>query len=799
MKGKYCLFLLAGVAAIVFTVGGIPSVYAQKSVTEEFQLEEVTVTAQKRLENQQKVPISMEVISGEELLGTGKDNVDDILRDISNVLINKSPDGMRVTVRGLADENSPFHDMHVSTPTVAVNIDGAYNSSSAAGQNLFDLERVEVLSGPQSTLYGSNSPGGIVNVVTASPKTDKFAASASVEAGNYGLITSNVMVNAPIIRDLVAMRLAGQTYKRDSWVEGSDNSQDTKTARLKTLYQPSEDFSATVTLNYSKAISGGRLGGDVKVFDYEDGHYWSDGTPVTNPWTANDSAGGGPPPGPPGPPSEGQVTGNAPNAVGQDAETKGIQAEISWNTPIGSLSFVPAYSKQKSTEFRDDVEVTLSTGTGYTSQFSENSTEQKNAELRLVSPADFFFKWIVGGTYYESERDNYTDDYYYDSNDSSQIAKEKNKAVYANITYPITDKFRGTAGYRRSWDEASNVEAPPKVGNGVSGQKYSNPDYRIGVEYDLAENSMMYADYATSYRVNAMAIAQGNKTVPPEELKSYSLGVKNRFFNNKLQLNASAYYYDYTNKNFRGSEEGRFGGAPGANVTIKESDYPHTDPATGEYLPGTDFNNDGDYNDTNLSPGDPGFDPATDTSELVGKDITDPWIQQFGQFESYGLDLSADWVITSKDRLNLSLSYLHAKWTDAVVEFYWSWIWPTNGLDLSGRTNTFSPKWSANASYLHNFELGSFGTLVPQIDVQYQSSYNLSFEQSFYPYNYQEAHYILNGSLTYTSAGGMWSVNAYVKNATDYAVKTFWMDMAGTYSLGLNDPRTYGAVLSVKF
>jgi len=89
--------------------------------------------------------------------------------------------------------------------------------------------------------------------------------------------------------------------------------------------------------------------------------------------------------------------------------------------------------------------------------------------------------------------------------------------------------------------------------------------------------------------------------------------------------------------------------------------------------------------------------------------------------------------------------------------------------------------------------------LIPQVDVSFQSSYNLTFEKDFYPYNYQESHYILNGSVTFYHSSDRWSLNAYVKNAMDYAVKTFWMDMAGSYTLGLNDPRTYGAVLSLKF
>jgi iron complex outermembrane receptor protein len=536
------------------------------------------------------------------------------------------------------------------------------------------------------------------------------------------------------------------------------------------------------------------------LFDYEDG-YWGEGdmdgnitrtTKVTDPWTSksgDEGGGGGAPPG--GESSDGSVSSGAPNAMGQDADTWSYQAEISWDSPIGALSIVPSYSEQASTELRDDVEVTdtsSSTGYSYTTQYAENSTEQKGAEVRLASNEAFTFQWIVGGTYYESNRENITDDYYIDGNDSYMNTKQKNKAVYGNLTYPITEEFRGVAGYRRSWDEASNVETPAKVGDGISGQDYSNPDYKLGVEYDLADNSMVYATYATSYRVNAMAVTsvtdEGSRSVPPEELKSYTIGAKNRFFDNKVQVNVSAYFYDYTNKQFAASEDGRFSGAD----EVIEADY------------GIDFNNDGDMVDTNLADTDDRLTENPDwNTSLSGVDISDPWTQQFGDFESYGVDLSTDWIITSRDQLSLSLSYLHAKWTHATIDYYWDGVWASDGDVYDGRTNTYSPTWSGNASYQHNFMIGSFGNLVPQVDVSFQSGYNLSFATSVYPYNYQEEYYLLNGSLTFNHSSGIWSVNAYVKNATNYAVKNFWMNTSGNYSLGLNDPRTYGAVVSVKF
>ncbi len=798
---RYRLSIVAVLGAIALVFGGILPTYAQEDASDEFILEEVTVTAQKRAESQQKVAIQMEVVTGEDLTGTGKDNIDDILRDVSNVMINKNVDGMRITLRGLAEDESSNFDLHTSTPMVAVNIDGAYNSSSASGMNLFDVERVEVLSGPQSTLYGSNSPGGILNVVTASPKTDKFSANASVEFGNYGLLDGQVTVNVPIIQDLLAMRLAGQVYKRDSWITGIDNDQDTKTFRLKTKIEPTDTFDATVTVNYSEATSGGRLGGTVLMFDKPDGVWaqeigplqWGPGDPVTDPWTSSTVL--------PGPP----VNETAPNQRNSNRETEGVQAEINWDTALGAVSFVPYWNKSVNSNYRNDVEITGPTGTVYSEQYGENSQEQKGAELRIASPEDFFFKWIVGGTWYDSVQKNFTDDLIYDGNDASNTLNHENKAVYANITYPFTDQFRGTAGYRQSWDDSGMVESPAKVGDGITGQEYTEPDYKVGIEYDMGQDAMLYASWATSYRVNTMADSVEGREVPPERLTAYQVGVKSRFLDNKLQLNASAFFYDYKDKVIHPGQDGRVN----TNEIVIEADYPYTD-AYGVDHPGSDFNNDGDYDDTNITPDMPEFADLEpwQTSELASiRFLHDPWETQFGSFESYGLDVSVDWVPTSKDRLSFSVSYLQAEWVSAMDSFYWKGYFIANpeageeGRTYDGETNTYSPEWSARASYSHRFDLGSFGTLIPVIDAQYSSDYNISMRTEENPWNYQEAYVTANASVTFNHASDRWSLNAYVKNIDEYAAKTFWQkaNPGATPELGISDPRTFGAVLSVKF
>jgi iron complex outermembrane receptor protein len=280
--------------------------------------------------------------------------------------------------------------------------------------------------------------------------------------------------------------------------------------------------------------------------------------------------------------------------------------------------------------------------------------------------------------------------------------------------------------------------------------------------------------------VNAMAVAQGSHTVPPELLKSYTVGVKNRFMENRLQLNAAAYYYDYSNKSAQVVSDGRLG--RDAQVYEDELVDPDGNPfdATGNGTIGA--------------------------HELLGgASGSDPWIQQFGAFESIGLDVTADWLLTAKDRVTLGVSYLDAEWSDLTLEYYWhnasdgSAYWPNDGRSFNGETNTNSPQFTLTGSYEHDFQLGAFGTLVPHVDLMYKTDYYLDLAPINYPVNYQEAYYTVNANATFTSTSGVWSVNAYIKNATNYAAKNFWMNMAGTASLGISDPRTYGAVLSVRF
>jgi iron complex outermembrane recepter protein len=759
-------FILSFSTVLILLLGGIPQIFAQETKAEEFTLEEITVTAQKRAENQQKVAIPMDVITGDQLAETGKTNVDDILSNLTGVQIGYAQDGMRVQVRGLAEADTNFNNLHVSSPIVAVNVDGAFNSSSSAGQNLFDVERVEVLYGPQSTMYASNSPGGIVNVVTAAPRPDKYAASASLEVGNYSLFNGQAMVNAPIVKDRLAMRLAVQKEKRDPYVSGSNQTgENTDSARLKTLWQPTDEFSATVTLNYTKRINGGMMGGQVEMFDTPNGHWYTSGAgpgaspvmdgKVTDPWTAAPTAGAGPGPA------------QAPNSATQ--YTKGITGDIKWETGIGSLSIVPQYSRTTSNDQAQQNQTDIFGNITSTYMvYNAMRGYQKGVEARMSSKEDFLFKWILGVNYYKSKSSSYVT-YSNGNTPGNMWVTDDTKAVFGNITYPFTDKFRGDVGMRWSYDKAQSKGGMFDMSNAPA---YKSPDYKVGIEYDLAANSMLYADYATSYRVSAFRTG-----IPPEKDKTYTIGVKNRFLDNKLQLNASAYLYNYKNVQVQ---------LPGLSTTTPIPVTAVVDP-DGNPPTAAQTSPSGNLQNVGAAGGPPGY--------------ADPYEQfQRGAFRTIGVDASADWIITSKDKMNLAFTYLNAKWVDCTSFAYWQsasggHFWPGDGVDYSGSKKAYSPTLTTNLGYEHNFDLWEYGTLIPHVDIMYKTHYVLDFGTSSLPVSYQEAYYNVNGNVTFTHASGIWSLNAYIKNATNYAAKNLYF----MGNLSISDPRTYGAVLTVKF
>jgi iron complex outermembrane receptor protein len=204
------LFASAAVAAVGLYA---PTAYAQQ--TEQApQLDEVVVTAQRRSENLQKTPLTISAVTGEKLESQGIKTVVDLANQVPALQITSSGGGAaQIFLRGIGSTNTT----EVGDPAVAYHIDGIYIArSTSVGALFYDIDRVEVLRGPQGTLYGRNATAGAINVITKQPKFD-YEASGSIDVGNYGAITTSGMVNVPVSETL-AVRAAFQQSRHDGYV-----------------------------------------------------------------------------------------------------------------------------------------------------------------------------------------------------------------------------------------------------------------------------------------------------------------------------------------------------------------------------------------------------------------------------------------------------------------------------------------------------------------------------------------------------------------------------------------------------
>ena len=729
-KNIVSIFIL--VLGLVFFSDEIPSGFAQDS-NDEFTLEEITVTAQKREENLQKVAISVETISGDQLTEMGVTNLAQALSGFSGALVQKIGHEMNVTIRGMVNNNPPGSSVN----QVGVAIDGSYSNNFGTGQSgFYDMQRVEVLAGPQSTLYSRNSSGGIVNMVSNNPSTEGVSGSGSIEMGSYHLMNMQGMVNVPL-SDKVAFRAAFNTSAHEGYISNGTADDDTKSARLKLSYTPTDMISAILTYEYSK--SGGiGTGGGVDPFESENDR--------DNPWTNNTLA---------------------KKLFSNDRMNQRAYLNLNWSTPAGDVTLLPSFSKFKeSNSTHAELQVgpdglpaaggppgmaTNNTTIGYRAEPRDGSQKETAVELRMASSADFFMKWLAGLYYYNqnwndgrSSEDTFIE---YNGNiikftgaRSWNLRKNPSKAAFGNITYPITDAFRVTVGGRYTSDKENDTGWSSDRGNNPPSEyKTSHGDYKMGTEYDLGSNSMLWVDYSTGYKQNF----GGSEA---QTLKSYQLGEKGRFFDQRLQVNATAYYYDYQNFSIQINDR----------ITVGATDYN---------------------------------------------------AQATGKADMFGLDLSTNYIISSNDRINLSVSYLDATISDATI-IYKSF----GGEVLDGSSKTWTsglpplnnaPKYSITASYQHIVMLSSGGSLTMRIDPRYKSKATLQFQPSDLAdfdkdkLNTEPAHIMGDVSLNYSASSGNWSLNSYVKNVSNHAEKTgFYM---GVNYMQIGDPRTFGAVLSVKF
>ncbi|MCB1704590.1 MAG: TonB-dependent receptor [Halioglobus sp.] len=735
-------------------------------------LEEILVTAEKRVESLQDVPISIVAFNQEKLENLGISDIKDLAAQVPNVQIGEftgSATTVRLFIRGVGQG-----DVQVTQdPSVALYMDGVYiGSSVGTAFETADLQRIEVLRGPQGTLYGRNATGGAINIITREADPGALRVKQSFNVGNLDLFRSTSLVNVPI-RDVAAVKLAYTTYNRDGWVDNLGNGEDFGKEDRETFTGDFHwDIGDSQELNYQYGQSAIKdtsrlsqtLGFDpdapvAYVIRYQNPAVDANGIPVEatsdrlEHATSFDEQQQG----------DVQIHAHTLNYAWEASDTLTIKSITGYrdvnaftqNSQVPSASLLGQYS--------------------ITNGLMRTSFNQFTQELQLIGDADAL-SWVGGLFYYEDESEEHNDG---NSNGSEAIppgqlvdytsTKNRSLAAYGQLTWTppqLGDSWHFTVGARYSDDHRKAYRDNNRVSYGFAGTPVSIPAFQANydksfskfnpaftVDYDLDPFSNVYAKVVTAYKsggtsqrsTNVVNFEQG---FDAEELTSYEVGYKGDMADSRVRLNAAVFYMDY-------------------------GDYQQSVP-TG--------NNPGERDFVNI-----------DNADIKG------------------LELELTAAFTEQLTGNISYGYLNSSFGPEAITYL--------GLDasapggLSARTDrltddlALAPKHSATVSLDYSRQV-SFGLLTANINAQYQSKANSGVVE---PSGTLDKRTLLGATLSLSEIRpggdyGALKVLLWGKNLTDeeYFVgnirQTAFDDLGfvdGVATFG--DPRTYGITLEYEF
>jgi iron complex outermembrane recepter protein len=813
MKNVLKLSLMT-ITGIVFLISGLTNVFAQETKADEFTLEEITVTAQKREMNVQKTPVSIQAVTGEELTEEAKTRLDEIMQGVVGVASQGGQVGDSFYMRGVGTGNFGPPTGGLDQPAVAVMMDGVYQQRGEIVRGgTLDVARVEIMRGTQSTTLGGSSLAGAVSLVSNSP-VFKYEGSGSLELGNYHLVDVQGMLNIPLAENQ-ALRFAYSTDKRDGYLSSGAADSDLTNARIKYRLQATDNINIVTTL-YHQNIGGNGVNNSILTYD----GYWEgyDQTKVdANPNYYTHTMGVQPILGHvagvkydqrDNPWDDGYPADVWPNNPFRHTNIDQYSAEVHWDLGIGNLTMTPSYQKAhfKSTE--------QPRGNNYRAEDQLQKTKQ--LDMQLASPSDSTLVWLGGIYYYDvdySGKQVTVEMNYSDCAARGVSSPDENTfcwqatansgttyAAYGNFTYPVLDRFRIDAGLRYTHDKKSTISStsdqhgtvlgpntPYVFGNPANEATWKSATYRVGAEYDVTEQAMFYALYATGYQPGTFAMGS---TTGKQELEQITAGLKSRWFDKKLQVNLEGFQSTYHNRPLDGGLSYFMPGYSSSQCGAGGPPDPNADPFY--------------------------YEASTNSACFSsGQGVTVP------KMNSEGADLTISWVVTETDKLDASAEYLHSiqKTPQLPVKADLAYIKTKMPEDVAtalyngvvavansyeGLTLQNSPKWSANASYSHIFTLPSGSTLTPKINMEYKAAYwsmggGPGADIANHEAADQAAYTLWNAYLAWNSADGQFNVNAYVKNIQNKPILTNVGSESGYKTVTLSSPRTLGVVFSARF
>ncbi len=711
---------------------------------------DIIVTAQKRSTSLQKTPLAITALSGEALQRAQVRDLGDINGLVPSLRIGEAGGYAQITLRGIGiNSQTPLAES-----AVALNLNEVYVSRPIASlSGLYDVTDLEVLRGPQGTLYGRNATAGAVNITTARP-TDVLSGYANLTAGSYRLIRAEGAVGGPLIGDKLLFRIAGFREQRHGYGTNTITHSDVDDkndygVRATLVFKPATNIKATLIAEHFEEHDNG------SAF-----HYFS-------------AAG---------------LTG-LPGAIGAPP----VFSLLGGTEPSDSYDVTDRYDPKfrlHTTALTGLVELgngpfTVKSITGYRDQSSFTRTNisggDPGAFVISGEPAHQFSQEVqahydtaslhlTGGLFYFHEHDNYRPGTIATDNaivnliipghpvpgftrnfEVGGLQKVRAEAAFGEAIVNLTDKLSITAGLRYSSERKQLTNrflvdfftpytgdfrsSTPIPGTTLPARTFNSTTPKVGVQYQASPDTMLYASYSKGFKSGGFSVGTDDVSASagysPEKLTDYEAGVKTRLFDNRLRLSLAGFYYDYT------------------DLQVLE---------------------------------------AVGTAVVTVNAAT---------ARVYGAEAEFSAVPTPALTIDGSISWLHSRYGTYVGPDALTPLVPT--VDFAGRRLNNAPSFQGHLTTAYQWKLAD-GSLSLRGELEYSSKF--FFTATNILEAGQKAFAKAHASLTYTSNAG-WYARAFMRNITDKTTRTSAFASSilfGTPLLGaLAPPRTYGLELGYRF
>lgn len=511
-------------------------------------LGDIVVVADKRLVNLQKAPLAITALSGDALAIANIRSSADLNGFVPGLTVARSEGVSRVvSIRGIGNEANQNDS---AQPGVAYHIDGIYIASPfALNADFLDVERIDVLRGPQGTVFGQNSTGGTINVISRQPKLGRAEGYASLGGGTYNLVRGEAAINIPVSTTMavrgaiLGVRHDGfaQATKVPGFPDGYDlDNENSLGARLLGLWQPAANFSLLLGFDYSNLNENDRA--QKSIFDPD--------------------------------PDPRRLTQDYPGTFKLGSEI--YSATAKWDVGGVTIKNIASFQHLSNSHafVRDRLTAALSNPHDL-NPFADRHFHAYTEELNLSSNGDSRLRWIAGAFYIKQRSklcvlefsqnpgatvpsDCYTlqpgISLFDIAFQTASTQSRESWSVYGQGTYDISDAVRITAGARYTTDTISaavsnyyNAFGPP-TGAGLTSRALTG---KVSIEGDLTPRNLLYATVSRGFKPGGSNLSQTPILVPvifkPERVTAYEVGSKNRFAGGAVQLNVAAYYYSYDN------------------------------------------------------------------------------------------------------------------------------------------------------------------------------------------------------------------------------------------------------------